>query len=402
MSKILIISNGHGEDLSGSLLAKKLINLGNQVDALPIVGHGNSYLKENIRIIGKTQLFNTGGLGYNSFKGRLNDLINGQIIYLLKKLFLTYSIRKKYNSFLVVGDIVPILFAWFCKKKYFLYLVAYSSHYEGKLVLPWPCKFCLKSNKLKKIYSRDQLTADDLTHQLKRRVHFFGNPFMDIFDQFENKPNNSKTIFNLLPGSRIPEIEKNFVIMLDLLEKLANYKIFNDISFEFALVDSFSKKKIQKILCQRNWQFISNNEEDNIITYSFKSIYISLIWNSFEKILIRSDVVISMSGTAAEQAVGLAKPVIQIDGPGPQFTRSFAYAQRRLLGNYVFCATKYKSNDEKIEETIDIILRVMYLLKLDKNFLISFKKLAKSRVGNIGASLQISKNIHDCSINGNE
>ena len=395
MSRILVISNGHGEDLSGSLLAKKLINLGNQVDALPIVGHGNSYLKENIRIIGKTQLFNTGGLGYNSFKGRLNDLINGQIIYLLKKLFLTYSIRKKYNSFLVVGDIVPILFAWFCRKKYFLYLVAYSSHYEGKLVLPWPCKFCLKSNKLKKIYSRDQLTADDLTHQLKRKVYFLGNPFMDIFDQFENKSNNPKMIFNLLPGSRLPEIEKNFIIMLDLLENLSNYKLFNDISFEFALVDSFSKKKIQKILCQRNWQFLSNNEEGNIIIYSFKLIHISLIWNSFEKILSRSDVVISMSGTAAEQAVGLAKPVIQIDGPGPQFTRSFAFAQRRLLGNYVFCATKYKSNDEKIQETIDIIFRVMYLLKLDRNFLISCKKLAKSRLGTIGASLQISKNIHD-------
>jgi len=395
LSRILVISNGHGEDLSGSLLAKKLINLGNQVDALPIVGHGNSYLKENIRIIGKTQLFNTGGLGYNSFKGRLNDLINGQIIYLLKKLFLTYSIRKKYNSFLVVGDIVPILFAWFCRKKYFLYLVAYSSHYEGKLVLPWPCKFCLKSNKLKKIYSRDQLTADDLTHQLKRKVYFLGNPFMDIFDQFENKSNNPKMIFNLLPGSRLPEIEKNFIIMLDLLENLSNYKLFNDISFEFALVDSFSKKKIQKILCQRNWQFLSNNEEGNIIIYSFKLIHISLIWNSFEKILSRSDVVISMSGTAAEQAVGLAKPVIQIDGPGPQFTRSFAFAQRRLLGNYVFCATKYKSNDEKIQETIDIIFRVMYLLKLDRNFLISCKKLAKSRLGTIGASLQISKNIHD-------
>jgi len=188
--------------------------------------------------------------------------------------------------------------------------------------------------------------------------------------------------------------------MLDLLENLSNYKIFNDISFEFALVDSFSKNKIQKILSQRNWQFQSNNEEVTIIIYSFKSIYISLIWNSFERTLSRSDVVISMSGTAAEQAVGLAKPVIQIDGPGPQFTSSFANAQRRLLGDYVFCATKYKNSDEKIQETIDIIFRVMYLLKLDKNFLICCKKIAKSRLGSIGASLQISKDINDNLING--
>jgi len=218
---------------------------------------------------------------------------------------------------------------------------------------------------------------------------------MDIFDQAENKSINTKPIFNLLPGSRLPEIEKNFIIMLDLLENLSKYKIFNDISFEFSLVDSFAKKKIQKILSKRNWQFHSNNEEVNSIIYNFKSIYISLIWNSFEKNLSRSDVVISMAGTAAEQAVGLAKPVIQIDGPGPQFTSSFANAQRRLLGDYVFCATKYKNNEEKIQETIDIIFRIMYLLKIDKNFLISCEKIAKSRLGSIGAGLKISKNIND-------
>ncbi len=394
MSRILVISNGHGEDLSGCLLAKRLTELGNQVDAMPIVGHGNNYLKNNIRVIGKTRLFDTGGLGYNSLQGRLDDLFNGQIIYFLKKLYLTYSMRKQYDSFLAVGDIVPILFAWVCRKKYFLYLVAYSSHYEGKLVLSWPCRFFLKSQNLKKIYSRDQLTTDDLKNQLKREVNFFGNPFMDIFDQDENKSKNSQINFSLLPGSRIPEIENNFIIMLDLLENLSNYKIFNHFSFNFALVDSFSIKKIEKILNKRNWLHSENRKFNNVI-YKFKSIHISLIWNSFEKILSRSDVVISMSGTAAEQAVGLAKPVIQIEGPGPQFTSSFADAQRRLLGNNVFCATKYKDKEEQINETIKIIFKVLYLLKLDKRFLISCEKIAKSRIGKIGACLKISKNIHD-------
>ena len=395
MSRILVITNGHGEDLSGCLLANKLINLGNEVDAMPIVGHGNNFLKANIKVVGKTRLFDTGGLGYNSLKGKLSDLVNGQIIYLLKKLLLTYSVRKKYDFFIVVGDIIPIFFAWFCRKRYFLYLVAYSSHYEGKLNLPWPCKFFLRSYKLKKIFSRDHLTAQDLTNQLERKVEFLGNPFMDIFDQYEKKTNNSKINFSLLPGSRIPEIEENFIIMLDLLENLTNYKISNDFSFNFALVESFSKKKIEKILNMRNWRFQSNNGEVNNMIYRFKSINISLIWNSFENTLPRSDLVISMSGTAAEQAVGLGKPVIQIEGPGPQFTSSFADAQRRLLGNYVFCATKYKSKDEQIQKTIEIIFKVIYLLKLDKNFLISCEKLGQSRLGKIGASLKISKNIHD-------
>ena len=53
MFKILILSNGHGEDLSGSLIAKQCVKSGYSVHALPIVGMGNHYEKEKIKIIGK-------------------------------------------------------------------------------------------------------------------------------------------------------------------------------------------------------------------------------------------------------------------------------------------------------------------------------------------------------------
>ena len=74
MFKILILSNGHGEDLSGSLIAKKLEKCGFSVNALPIVGKGNQYEKQKIKIIGKTKEFSTGGIGYNSFKGRFTEI----------------------------------------------------------------------------------------------------------------------------------------------------------------------------------------------------------------------------------------------------------------------------------------------------------------------------------------
>ena len=151
MSRILLLSNGHGEDLSGSLLAKYFVKKGDLVDALPIVGDGENYKKENIRIIGKTKKFRTGGIGYNSFRGRMFEIFGGQIIYFFKKLYLSYKLRNKYDFYLVIGDIVPVFFAWFAKKDFFTYLVAYSSHYEGKLKLPWPCKFFLTS-KLQKKY----------------------------------------------------------------------------------------------------------------------------------------------------------------------------------------------------------------------------------------------------------
>ena len=136
----------------------------------------------------------------------IRDRLGGEIFYLLKRLYLTFKIKKKYDYFFVVGDIVPVFFAWFCKKDFFTYLVAYSSHYEGKLKLPWPSKFFLLSQKAKKIYTRDSLTADDLTLQFKKKVSFLGNPFMDKFFSRGKELNKAEFSIGLFPGSRFPAV----------------------------------------------------------------------------------------------------------------------------------------------------------------------------------------------------
>jgi len=388
LSRILLLSNGHGEDLSGSLIAKQIVKSGHSVEALPIVGKGIHYEKEKIKIIGKTKEFSTGGIGYNSFKGRLNEIFGGEIIYFLKRLYLTYKIRKKYNYFFVVGDIVPVFFAWLCKKDFFTYLVAYSSHYEGKLKLPWPSKFFLISKKAKKIYTRDFLTANDLTLQLKKKVSFFGNPFMDKF--FRDKElKKSDFSIGLFPGSRFPEILDNFILILELLEAISDFKYFQKIEFNFAIVNALSSSKIREIFENRKWVYLEKINEKNLLKFQYKSLTVNLYWNTFDEILLKSRLCISMAGTAAEQAIGLGKPVIQIEGKGPQFTKSFAEAQRRLLGKYVFCASNYKDKNDQINQTIKLIIKVIYLIKLNKKFLISCNENAKKRLGENKACLKM-------------
>ena len=393
MSRILLLSNGHGEDLSGSLLGKYLVEKGDIVEALPFVGDGENYKKVNIRIIGKTKQFKTGGIGYNSFKGRMIEIFGGQIIYLLKKLYLSYKLRNKYDFYFVIGDIVPIFFAWFAKKDFFTYLVAYSSHYEGKLKLPWPCKFFLISKHSKKIYTRDFLTANDLTKQLKKRVSFLGNPFMDKFSFFEK---NSKTIFfniGLFPGSRFPEVLDNLQLILEVLETMSNLKYFENIEFQFAMVNIVSTKKIRQILNSRKWNYVEKMVQNNLLEFKFGFISIIFNWNLFEDILCGSKFVISMAGTATEQAIGLAKPVIQIEGKGPQFTKTFAEAQRRLLGRYVFCATNYRNKTDQINQTINLIIKIIYLIKIDKNFLSSCVDNSNLRIGGSNACIKLVNDI---------
>jgi uncharacterized protein (TIGR03492 family) len=53
----------------------------------------------------------------------------------------------------------------------------------------------------------------------------------------------------------------------------------------------------------------------------------------FGSILSESNVVLGLSGTANEQAAGLGKPVFSFWGEGPQITRKFLTAQKKLLGH---------------------------------------------------------------------
>ena len=393
MPRILVLSNGHGEDVSGCILARRLISIGNRVEALPIVGLGEAYRKEKINIIGKTRKFNTGGLGYNSLKGRIYDLFNGQIYYFFKKIWIVFLIRKKYDYFLVVGDIVPIFFAWLSRKKYFTYLVAYSSHYEGKLNLPWPCKYFLKSPNSIRIYTRDLLTSIDLSNQLKKEVLFFGNPFIDKLLKNNIKDSNNSFHIALLPGSRINELINNFELMLDIIQELANYKFFKTIKFNFALSSDLKMENVQNLLEMRNWQFEKILSSNFKLLYSYKFIKVFFKWNSFDEILTESDFAISMSGTAAEQVVGMSKPVLQVEGKGPQFTKAFAEAQRRLLGQHVYCFTNFSNKNEQITGTIDLIIKIMYLMKLDNYFLKSCKENARNRLGNKNATVKITSDI---------
>ena len=63
MGRILLLSNGHGEDLSGALLGQALIAGGHTVTALPLAGLGRPYQQAGIHLLGRSHEFSTGGLG---------------------------------------------------------------------------------------------------------------------------------------------------------------------------------------------------------------------------------------------------------------------------------------------------------------------------------------------------
>ena len=199
MARILLLSNGHGEDISGALLAQVLQQKGHNVQALPLVGLGSAYQKAGVPLLGRSHEFSTGGIGYTSLRGRLTEIAQGQVLYLLRRLMRLMRYRRRFDLILVVGDVIPVIAAWLSQRPVATYLVAYSSHYEGTLRLPWPCSALLKSQRFKAVYSRDQRTAEDLSRQLQRPVTFLGNPFMDSVLTADTPPPSSTPRIGLLP-----------------------------------------------------------------------------------------------------------------------------------------------------------------------------------------------------------
>ena len=322
--RLLLVSNGHGEDLSGARLAAALRGRGLEVEALPLVGHGEAYRRAGIPVLGRTRQGSTGGMGHVSLAGGLVDLLEGQPLYVLGRLTLLWRRRRHYRLVIGVGDVLAALACWLSRRPAALYLVAYSSHYEGRLRLPWPCGWLLRRRRLRALWSRDPLTAEDLSQQLRRPVQFLGNPFVDGLAAAHPSSAGPGSVL-LLPGSRQPEAGRNLQLMLQVLAALPP-ALAAPRPWRAALVAALGPEALAALPLPPGWRWQGPER------LRCGALELQLGWRQFEPWLGEAELVLASAGTACEQAVALGLPVLQLVGRGPQFTGRFAEAQRRLLG----------------------------------------------------------------------
>ncbi len=409
MNAVLLLSNGHGEDLRAASLGCALRDLGLAVEALPLVGQGQAFRQVGIPVIGSTRDFSTGGLGYTSLKARLTDLREGQFTYVLQLLIRLWRQRRRIRLVIAVGDLVPLLGAWLSGREHVIYLVAYSSHYEGRLRLPWPCGWLLRRPRLKAIWSRDQLTAADLTSQLGRPVRFLGNPFLDpLLQAMAPRPDASALAAGrplavaVLPGSRVPEALGNLGLLLQVLARLPQGADRPEPRLRAALVGALRPEAIAAMAGPLGWRLEQPDPEtpgaEGGTTLVREGRRLELHWGAFPAVLAGSDLVLAMSGTASEQAVALARPVLQLAGPGPQFTAGFAEAQRRLLGPGVICAAGPVGDPATLSATAERLALMLDRLadpQAGPLWRRELEAIAAERLGEAGGSQRMAAAIMD-------
>ncbi|MGL4881490.1 MAG: lipid-A-disaccharide synthase-related protein [Waterburya sp.] len=395
--KLLILSNGHGEDTIAVRIIEQLQNITKQLElsVLPIVGQGYAYNKLNIPIAGRVQQMPSGGFIYQGGSPLWQDVRGGLIQLTLEQLQLVRRWGSQGGSILAVGDIVPLLYAWWSRANYVFVGTAKSEYYLrddtgwlaktswveknlGSVYLPWE-RWLMSRPACKAVFPRDSLTTKIL-QQWSIPAYDLGNPMMDGITTETIIKNPDKLNILLLPGSRMPEALRNWQQILISIGEIISTWQQKQLEFLAAIAPALDLKPFITDAITKKWQI--NQETPQSITLVQNNTKLILSQQSYQNFLNQADIAIAMAGTATEQFVGLGKPAIIIPGDGPQFNYAFAEAQSRLLG----CSIILVESPTQVKSAIaEVINNSQLLEKIALN--------GKQRLGATGAAKRIAQQL---------
>ncbi|MBH8560836.1 hypothetical protein I8748_01240 [Nostoc sp. CENA67] len=379
--QLLVLSNGHGEDVIAVRILQELQQQPNPPDifALPLVGEGRAYQNLNIPCIGSVRTMPSGGFIYMDGRQLMRD-VHGGLLQLtcsqIKAMRRWVNSQKRLGNkraILAVGDIVPLLFAALSGANYAFVGTAKSEYYvqdevgllprkskaarwenfSGSIYHPWE-RWLMSRRRCRAVFPRDSLTTEIL-RRWPIPAFDLGNPMMDGLEptfspqQFYSADVRQQElarslVVTLLPGSRPPEAYNNWeVIMLAVSALMASFQERDSVfhtSGSVVFLGAIASSLDCNILCQtiqsQGWQTHPESPiplpDTNALTFKQRNAYLVLTQQAYNECLHWGDVAIAMAGTATEQFVGLGKPAIAIPGAGPQYNPAFAEAQSRLLG----------------------------------------------------------------------
>lgn len=354
--RLLVLSNGHGEDL----IARRILEaLGQRrpelpLSVLPLVGEGDAFAGlAQLQRLGPLATLPSGGFSNQNLGALLRDLSAGLLERTLAQRQAVRRWARNGGAVLAVGDLLPLLLAWDSGLPY-AFVGTPKSDYtwrsgpgrspladrvhgcKGSEWDPW--EWALMGHRRCRLCAcRDGLTARGLR---RRGVQALapGNPMMDGFSA-DAPPAwlAGHQPLLLLPGSRDPEARRNLRRLLEALPRCRRR------------IDGGSRL----LLLPTGRQPAATDLADLLQAGGFRPHPIpagsgaASAWQDtagdlllhgpglFSRWAPWATVALACAGTATEQCVGLGVPALSLPGPGPQFQAGFARRQSRLLGGAV-------------------------------------------------------------------
>ena len=311
--KIVVASNGYGEDAIGVMLAKKLRAKfrHSKIFAFPLVGRGDAYVKENFEIKSALSVTPSGGVLKYSVKDLWGDMRAGLLKHVKAQLSDWKKIAGKIRTPICVGDVYLLIHTFFGSGARPLFVATAKTVY---LSGHWRLERAIINKFTIKTWTRDSKSAE----QLGKNAIYSGSPIMDLLYEDENfnfdDGSENKNIILLLPGSRLRAC-KDVKLLLDTAEILGEGRIFR-----MVLAPTLPFEEFFKACKSYGWKKINS---DTLIKDKIK---ISLSYESIAKSAKDVKILIGLGGTANQLCAGLGIPVVSIDEKGKR-------VQKKLLGD---------------------------------------------------------------------
>ncbi|MFA5112777.1 MAG: lipid-A-disaccharide synthase-related protein [Candidatus Margulisiibacteriota bacterium] len=299
--RVLLVSNGHAEDLAAAAIGAGLKDC--ELAALPLVGLGQAYDREGIENLGLKKILPSGGFAKEGTSFLLKDLLGGLLGLTWKQAGILRRAGRDADLVVAVGDAyVVALCGLFARRP----LIFVDGPKSVKIEGYQPLELWLMRRYCREIVVQDRETADYLVEQ-GLPARFLGNWVMDYVpvtgEKFDLPP--AATVIGILPGTR-GEAYANLGLILEILEKLYQ----TDRNLVGLIASTLDRHKIKV----PGWELAGDK------LTSAGGATALLVEGKFADVCLNSKLIIGLAGIANEQAVAFGKPVVCFPGSGPQTT----------------------------------------------------------------------------------
>ena len=321
MKRLLVVSNGYGEDLEVAQVIRALPSAAVAVSAYPLVGLGRAY-PPTVPLLDPRREFPSGGFGMRAGWAALGaDIRSGWLRFWAAQRRTLRAQRGQVDLVVAAGDVYCLMMAARAGAPT-VYVALPKSEYIGPHS---PVEMWMIRRTASQVFTRDEVTAA----ALRRRgipAQYVGFTLMDTLAPSGETfaiPAECQ-VLTLLPGSK-PAAFQNLLLLLRAASAAAGG--LASVAVLVAWTPGLSRDRLRETVEAGGGRWLDANR------FQFGGIEATVTTDHFADALVRATVVLGMAGAAHEQAAGLGKPVVAFPGTGPQFTARFLVEQQRLLGD---------------------------------------------------------------------
>ncbi len=324
MSRVLFVTNGHGEVAIASRIARDLS--GTQSDHLALVGA--EYAAEGLREIGPRRAMPSGGLiAMGNVRNIVRDVGAGLIGHTIAQLHFLRSLRGRYDVAVAVGDVFALVMALQARAKSTVFVGTAKSIHHAKY---GPVERRL-IQRARRVFVRDVATADFLR---RHGIDAYGaNVIVDLYANAggESIGTPFEPLIAIFPGSR-EAAYGDAVALCSILRELAKEDL--GIGGVFSIAPGLDAQRMANELAAAGWRVVKRADAQQPFSLLEGEREIARAWRGpLGAMLERAAIVLGQAGTANEAAASAGIPVVAYEPSRSGKRTWYRTRQSGLLGD---------------------------------------------------------------------